>query len=56
MLPMDDKLGLVPNFSQSNIVTEPASHFFFSLLNFIYIPEDLFPNDNDLEADEGHRR
>ena len=31
---MDDKFGLVPNFSQSNIVTEPASHFFFSLLNF----------------------
>lgn len=55
MLPMDDKLGLVPNFSQSNIVR--ASKSFLSLIiEFHNIPEDLFRNDNDLEADEGHRR
>ncbi len=56
MLRMDDKLGLVPDFSQSNIVTEPASHFFYLIIEFQRIPEDLFPNDTDLEADEGHRR
>ena len=39
---MDDKLGLVPDFSQSNIVTEPTSHFFISLLNFMAFQKIYF--------------
>ena len=50
---MDDKLGLVPNFEYRN---RASKSFFYLIIEFHGIPEDLFPNDTDLEADEGHRR
>jgi hypothetical protein len=42
MLLMDDKLGLVPNFSRSNNVGEITSNLFFSFLIIITFQKIYF--------------